>query len=46
MMFGEAICQETISATSFMFNFSPGSFVYFYGSISEVLKLTLRYCLK
>lgn len=33
MMFGEDICQETISATTFMFNFSPGSFVYFYGII-------------
>lgn len=33
MMFREVVCQETISATTFMFNFSPGSFVYFYSTI-------------
>lgn len=33
MAFGDVICQEKISATTFMFNFSPGSFVYFYGII-------------
>lgn len=33
MTFGEAICQETVSATTFTFNFSPGSFVYFYGTV-------------
>lgn len=33
MMFGEAICQETISATTFMSNLSPQTFVYFYGTV-------------
>jgi hypothetical protein len=34
MWFGEAICQETISATTFMFNLSPRSFAYFYSTAS------------
>lgn len=46
MMFGEAICQETISATTFMFNFSPGSFVYFYGTIFRGVKANLKVLFK
>lgn len=46
MMFGEAICQETISATTFMFNFSPGSFVYFYGTIFWGVKANLKVLFK
>lgn len=45
MMFGEAICQETISSTTFMFNFCPGSFVYFYSILFEV-KANLRVLFK
>lgn len=45
-MFGEAICQETISATTFMFNFSPQSFVYFYGIVFWGVKANFKVLFK
>lgn len=45
-MFREAVCQETIRATTSMFNFSPGSFVYFYGNIFWGVKANLKVLVK
>ena len=39
MWFGEVVCQETISATTFMFNLSPRSFAYFYSTVFLIFLL-------
>ena len=41
MWFGEVVCQETISATTFMFNLSPRSFAYFYSTVFWGVKAIL-----
>ena len=41
MWFGEVVCQETISATTFTFNLSPRSFAYFYSTVFWGVKAIL-----
>lgn len=46
MTLGETICQETISAATFMFHFRLGFFVYFYSTVFRDVKTSFKVLLK